>query len=83
MELCVPAVIIAELGLNTPRYVSLTNMIKAKRKPIDTMSLSDLKVEEIPPLEVESVFSPQPRLPCKFVNNISELVQKLREDKVL
>lgn len=83
VRVLLPAVIITELGLNTPRYVNLASIMKAKKKLVDTITLSDLNIEEIPPLEVEQVYAPPARPPCKFVNSVSELIEKLKEEKVI
>lgn len=83
VKVSLPAVIITELGLNTPRYVSLSNMAKAKRKPIDKIPFSDLKIDPIPPLPVEGLSIPPSRPPCIMVKDVDELMEKLKTDNLI
>lgn len=79
-----PAVISSDLRLNEPRYTSLPNIMKAKRKTIDTMNLDSLNVNLKPHQEVLSVKSPEAKSRGIRVESVSELVEKLKhEAKVL
>ncbi|MBH67025.1 MAG: electron transfer flavoprotein subunit beta [Rhodospirillaceae bacterium] len=73
-----PAVITTDLRLNEPRYASLPNIMKAKKKPIDQVSPSDLGVDIAPRLEVLKVAEPPQRVSGIKVENVADLVDKLR-----
>ncbi len=84
LSLKLPAVITADLRLNEPRYASLPNIMKAKKKPIETLNATDLGVDITPRLKILSVAEPTNKKTCIFVESVSELVEKLRnEAKVL
>jgi len=78
-----PAVISADLRLNEPRYASLPNIMKAKRKPINTIELSSLGLSLQTHVEVLSVSAPAGRSAGIRVETVEELVNKLHEAKVL
>lgn len=75
-----PAVITSDLRLNEPRYPSLPNIMKAKSKPIETLSLSDLSVEPRRDFETLKVTAPAARKAGVRVESVSELVDKLRNE---
>ena len=75
-----PAIITTDLRLNEPRYASLPNIMKAKKKIIDTMSPADLGVDSAPRLQILSVVEPQKRLEGVKVEDVAELVDKLRNE---
>lgn len=84
LSLKLPAIITADLRLNEPRYASLPNIMKAKKKPIETLNATDLGVDITPRLKILSVAEPTNKKTCIFVESVSELVEKLRnEAKVL
>lgn len=84
VELTLPAVVTTDLRLNEPRYASLPNIMKAKRKPLDTKSLADLGVELKNGIELVRVEPPAERQGGKKVADVAELVEKLKnEAKVL
>jgi len=84
LSLKIPAVVTADLRLNTPRYASLPNIMKAKKKPLDAMTPEDLGVEVSPRLTVVQVSEPAGRKAGVMVESVAELVDKLRnEAKVL
>ena len=84
ISLKLPAIITADLRLNEPRYASLPNIVKAKKKPIETLNASDLGVDMTPRLKTLSVAEPTNKKTCVLVESVSELVEKLRnEAKVL
>lgn len=75
----VPAVLTSDLRLNEPRYATLPNIMKAKKKRIDKLSLGDLALSAGGNLETVSVVEPPTRTAGVKVENAEELVQKLRE----
>ena len=79
-----PAVITADLRLNEPRYVTLPNIMKAKKKPMETMTPEGLGVDFAPRIRTVKVAEPAKRGAGKQVGTIAELVDKLKnEAKVL
>lgn len=84
LRMPLPAVVSTDLRLNTPRYASLPNIMKARKKPIETMKLEDLGVDAAPRLEVLEVVEPAEREAGVLVASVDELVDKLKnEAKVL
>ena len=84
IEINTPAVISTDLRLNEPRYASLPNIMKAKKKPIDEMSPEDLGVDIGPRLTTLKVEEPPKREAGVMVESVAELVDKLKnEAKVL
>lgn len=84
VSLQMPAVVTADLRLNEPRYASLPNIMKAKKKPIETHAAKDLGVEVAPRIETIRVVAPPKRQAGIKVASVAELVGKLRsEAKVL
>lgn len=75
-----PAVLTVDLRLNEPRYASLPNIMKAKKKPLDTMSTADLGVDMTPRVNVIKVTEPPERDAGIKVGNVAELVDKLRNE---
>jgi electron transfer flavoprotein beta subunit len=79
-----PAVVTSDLRLNEPRYASLPNIMKAKRKPIDQLSPADLGVDVAPRLKTLKVEEPAKRHAGVKVGSVEELIEKLRgEAKVI
>ena len=79
-----PAVVTTDLRLNEPRYASLPNIMKAKKKPIDTLTPADLGVDTSSGLKTLSVSPPSERSAGVKVESVVELVEKLRtEAKVI
>lgn len=84
VEIKLPAVITTDLRLNEPRFASLPNIMKAKKKPVDTYTPADLGVDTTPRVKVLSVTEPPKRDAGVKVENVAELVQKLmNEAKVI
>ncbi|PRD86440.1 electron transfer flavoprotein subunit beta/FixA family protein, partial [Burkholderia contaminans] len=84
LSLQLPAVITTDLRLNEPRYVTLPNIMKAKKKPLDTMKPGDLGVDVTPRLKVLEVNEPPKRAAGVKVPDVQTLVAKLKtEAKVL
>jgi electron transfer flavoprotein beta subunit len=80
VALKLPAVVTADLRLNEPRYASLPNIMKAKRKPIDTLTPEELGVEVSPRLKILRVEEPPKRQAGVRVESVSELVEKLKNE---
>ena len=84
VALKLPAVITSDLRLNEPRYASLPNIMKAKKKPIDTLTPEELGVDGTPRLVILKVEEPSKRQAGLVVDGIPDLVQRLRtEAKVI
>ena len=75
-----PAVVTTDLRLNEPRYASLPNIMKAKKKPIDRREADALGVDVSPRLAIHKVEEPPKREAGIKVADVSELVAKLRDD---
>jgi electron transfer flavoprotein beta subunit len=80
ITLDLPAVITTDLRLNEPRYASLPNIMKAKKKPLDVVSPADLGVDVTPRFEVLSVEPPPARKAGIKVESVEQLVDKLRNE---
>ena len=84
VALNLPAIVTVDLRLNEPRYASLPNIMKAKRKPLDITTPADLGVEIKSSLSLVKVTPPAQRSAGIKVGSVSELVEKLKnEAKVL
>ena len=75
-----PAIVTTDLRLNEPRYASLPNIMKAKKKPIDRMAPADLGVDTALRLETLSVVEPEKRAGGVKVESVAELVGKLQNE---
>ena len=75
-----PAVVTTDLRLNEPRYASLPNIMKAKKKPIDRLTPEELGVDTAPRLEVLSVVEPEKRAGGVKVESVAELIGKLQNE---
>jgi len=75
-----PAVVSCDLRLNTPRYATLPNIMKAKKKKVDTYKADELGVDLEPKNKVLEVFEPPPRKEGIIVEDVSTLVDKLRNE---
>jgi len=69
-----------DLRLNEPRYVTLPNIMKAKKKPLETLSPADLGVDTAPRLKTLKVAEPAARKAGIKVGSVAELVDKLRNE---
>jgi electron transfer flavoprotein beta subunit len=84
VRLKLPAIVTTDLRLNEPRYASLPNIMKARKKPIETIKPADLGVDTTPRLKVLKVEEPPKRQAGVKVGSAAELVAKLRtEAKVI
>jgi electron transfer flavoprotein beta subunit len=80
VEIKLPAIITTDLRLNEPRYASLPNIMKAKKKPIAEKSPADYGVDTTPRLKVLKTVEPQGRKSGVKVGSVAELVAKLRDE---
>jgi electron transfer flavoprotein beta subunit len=80
IDLTPPCVITVDLRLNEPRYASLPNIMKAKKKPLEIFSPDDLAVDVSPRIEVLKVIEPPARAAGVKVSSAEELVEKLRNE---
>ena len=80
IEVNIPAVVTCDLRLNEPRYASLPNIMKAKKKPIEQLNASDLGVDIKPRIQQIKVEEPPKRKSGIKVANVAELVQKLKNE---
>lgn len=75
-----PAVITTDLRLNTPRYATLPNIMKAKRKPLDIIDVSELGIDIEPRLSYQQIVPPSERQAGIKVKSVAELVDKLKNE---
>ncbi len=75
-----PAVVTTDLRLNEPRYVTLPNIMKAKKKPIDTVTPAELGVNPAPRLKTLRVVEPPVRKAGVIVPDVATLVEKLKTE---
>ena len=80
LSLSLPAVVTTDLRLNEPRYVTLPNIMKAKKKPLDTVKPEDLGVDVTPRLKTLKVAEPPKRGAGIKVPDVATLVDKLRNE---
>ena len=80
LEVTLPAIISTDLRLNTPRYTTLPNIVKAKKKPIEEIAFASLGLSEAPRVKIHSMAAPPARKGGVKVNSISELVEKLKTE---
>ena len=80
VEIGMPAVITADLRLNTPRYATLPNIMKAKKKPLDVVTPESLGVDVAPRLKTLKVAEPGKRKAGVMVKDVTELVDKLKNE---
>jgi electron transfer flavoprotein beta subunit len=80
VSLALPAIVTVDLRLNEPRYASLPNIMKAKKKPLDVVTPEALGVDVTPRLKVLKVAEPPKRQGGGKVGSVSELVDKLKNE---
>lgn len=83
VEVALPAVITADLRLNQPRYATLPNIMKAKKKPLDVVTPDDLGVDVRPRLQVLAFAEPPRRAAGIRVSGVAELVGRLKDSGAL
>ena len=79
IKVTMPTVITVDLRLNEPRYASLPNIMKAKRKPLDEKTAADYGVDVTPRLQIVGTAEPEARAAGIKVGSVEELVSKLKE----
>jgi electron transfer flavoprotein beta subunit len=80
LEVTLPAVITTDLRLNEPRYTTLPNIMKAKKRPLDILKVADLQIDIAPRLTTLKVEAPRPRKAGIRVASVEELITKLRDE---
>ncbi len=80
VRLKLPAVVTTDLRLNEPRYASLPNIMKAKKKPIDEKTAADMGIDVTPRLKVVKTVEPPARKGGGKVGSVAELIDKLRNE---
>ena len=80
LEVKTPAIITTDLRLNTPRYATLPNIMKAKKKPLETLKPADLGVDVAPRLKTLKVAEPGKRKAGVMVKDVADLVNKLKNE---
>lgn len=80
IRVSLPAVFTCDLRLNTPRFANVQSIIKAKKKPIETLNLKDLGIDVEPRLKVEKVEMPSERKGGVIVGSVDELISKLKNE---
>ena len=80
LEIALPAVVTTDLRLNEPRYATLPNIMKAKKKPLDTLTPADLGIDVAPRLTTLKVVEPPKRSAGVKVADVAELVAKLKNE---
>ncbi len=80
LKVKMPCVVTADLRLNEPRYASLPNIMKAKRKPLDKKDLADYGIDSAPRQEVLGVSEPEARAAGVKVASVAELIEKLKNE---
>ena len=80
VRVTLPAVFTCDLRLNTPRIATVQSILKAKKKPIETLNLADLGINVDPRIKVEKVDLPPERKGGVIVGSVDELIGKLRNE---
>jgi len=80
VSLKLPAIVTTDLRLNEPRYASLPNIMKAKKKPIDPKTAADFGVDTAPRVKVLKTTEPSGRKAGVKVKTVAELVAKLHDE---
>jgi electron transfer flavoprotein beta subunit len=80
VDLKLPAIVTTDLRLNEPRYASLPNIMKAKKKPIEMKKAADFGIDTAPRLKVLKTVEPAGRKAGVIVGSVAELVAKLRDE---
>ena len=80
IKIKLPAVISVDLRLNEPRYATLPNVMKAKKKPLEKVGLTSLGLDVAPRLNTLEVMEPEARSAGVIVENVAQLVEKLQQE---
>lgn len=79
IKVSMPTIVTVDLRLNEPRYASLPNIMKAKKKPLDEKTAADYGVDTVPRLEIVKTEEPAARAAGIIVGSVDELIEKLKE----
>lgn len=79
IQVPLPSIFTVDLRLNEPRYVTLPNIMKAKKKPIEIIPVANTKVDITPRLKYEEITEPPVRKGGKVIKTVDELVEKLKQ----
>ena len=80
VSMSLPAVVTTDLRLNTPRFATLPNLMKAKKKPLEVTELSSLNVDVQPRVKVSKMEDPPARKGGRIVGSVDELVHALKNE---
>ena len=80
LETTLPAVLTCDLRLNTPRFASLPNIMKAKKKPLESIEIESLGIDTDAKIKILKVVEPPKRKAGVMVKDVKELVQKLKNE---
>lgn len=80
LKVPLPAILTTDLRLNTPRYATLPNIMKAKQKPLSMINLEDLDITLTPSLKIMKYDNPIAPSPGKILESVDDLVQKLKQE---
>ena len=80
LETSLPAVLTCDLRLNTPRFASLPNIMKAKKKPLESIEIESLDIDTDAKIKILKVVEPPKRKAGVMVKDVKELVQKLKNE---
>jgi electron transfer flavoprotein beta subunit len=79
IKIDLPAIVTVDLRMNEPRYASLPNIMRAKKKPMDERTPADYGIDVSPRLEIVSTTEPEARKAGEILGSVDELVTKLKE----
>lgn len=80
IKVSLPAVVTTDLRLNTPRYATLPNIVKAKKKPVEELKLSDFSIDTSAQVKLIKLLYPETRKAGVKVSSVAELVDKLKNE---
>ena len=80
IEVSLPCIFSCDLRLNTPRFATVKNILKAKRKKVEVVKLEDLGIDVQPRIKIEEVYPPQERIGGSLVADVDELIDKLKNE---
>lgn len=83
LEITLPAVITADLQLNEPKFITLPQLMQAKKKLLDTINLEDLCAAPTPSVRIVSANDGEMKKECKRLNNIDEIITILKNEKAI
>ncbi len=83
LELALPAILTADLHLNEPRFIKLPQLMLAKKKPIETITLDDIGIDINTTSRILKVVDGEIKKQCKFLNSVDDVITVLKEKKVI